>query len=306
MTRLATIDVGTNTTLLLVTEIDDAGRIWVLENHAQVTRLGRGIGGDGRLGREGIEGTLAALTEYAAMARRHGAPIIAVGTEGLRRAPNAGEFLGRSVAVLGVPVVVIDGQREAALTFLAAARSFPETAAGLSIVVDIGGGSTEIIIAERMQIRLRTSLPLGSVRLTERHIRHDPPPDAEVDAVLADIRHHLGPVSFPSGAVVVGTAGTVTTLAVMALGLDSYDERQVHGHRLTLAAIDAQIERLRRATQQERETMRGLDPRRADVILPGACLMAEIARRAGVTEIIVNDRGIRWGLVYEHLGSTAP
>src|SRR5205814_8837638 len=133
--------------------------------------LGRGIGGSGELGAEGIARTLDVLGEYAAAARAHGATIRAVGTEALRRAPNAAAFLEPPARILGGPVEVIDGAREAALTCRATVASFPEQAGrGALVVVDIGGGSTEIIVAERGAVRFRTSLPLGSVRLTERHI----------------------------------------------------------------------------------------------------------------------------------------
>ncbi len=307
--RLATIDVGTNTTLLLVVQVQVSHPIRVLENRAEVTRLGRGIGGDGRLGAPGISATLLALRQFADAARSHGAEIVAVGTEGLRRATNAQDFLQPAAQILGVPVVVIDGQREAALTFLAAERSFPELGAGDAplVVIDIGGGSTEIVIAQRGQVLARTSLPLGSVRLTERHMRHDPPLASEIAAVLHDINGALDGFAWPaSGAhgprpVLIGTAGTVTALASIALALKDYDPELVHGYRLAVSALDATVARLGNSTQREREAIPGLDPKRADVILGGACILLAIARRVGADEIVVNDRGIRWGLVYERI-----
>jgi exopolyphosphatase/guanosine-5'-triphosphate,3'-diphosphate pyrophosphatase len=305
--RLATIDVGTNTTLLLVAEAEDARRVRVLEDRAEITRLGRGIGGDGRLGQAGIDATCAALAEYARLAHRHGAGIVAVGTEALRRAPNADAFLDRARDILGVDVEVIGGEREAALTFLAATRSFPAAAEGELVVTDIGGGSTEIIVARKGEVRERSSLPLGSVRLTERHIRHDPPDAKEIEAVLADIRKTIEVVplsglgTVADSSTLIGIAGTVTTLAAMALALPSYDPQQVHGYRLPLAALEIEVGRLGRSTQAERETIVGLDPKRADVIFAGACILLEVARRAGAKDVLVSDRGIRWGLLYEKL-----
>jgi exopolyphosphatase / guanosine-5'-triphosphate,3'-diphosphate pyrophosphatase len=303
-TTYATIDVGTNTTLLLVARVDASGLVVVLDERAEITRLGRGIGqsdGAGNLGAEGISRTLEALRGYAEVARKHGARIAAIGTEGLRRAPNAAAFLEPAAAILGVPIEVIGGDREAALTFRAAAASFPgEARAGTLIVVDIGGGSTEIVLAERGAIRFRTSLPLGSVRLTEKHVRHDPPEPAEVDAVAREVDGALAAVPWPgSRALVIGIAGTVTSLAAMALGLPTYDPARVHGYNLSLEALDGEIARLRAASQAEREHIVGLDPRRADVILAGALILARIARTAGVESIRVSDRGIRWGLLYE-------
>lgn len=300
--RIATIDIGTNTTLLLVAEATQ-GQVHVLANRAEITRLGRGIGADGELGQQGIERTLVALREYAAIAAGHAATIHAIGTEGLRRAPNAGDFLAPAARILGTRVEVIDGDREAALTFLAAQRSFPRVAAGTAVVIDIGGGSTEIIVAQDGRVAYRQSLPMGSVRLTERHIRHDPPAPADVAAVEDEVAARLAAVPFPAPPLtLVGTAGTVTSLAAMSLGLRSYDPDLVHGHRLALAALDADIARLRASTQAEREQMAGLDPKRADVILPGALILRHIAAAAQVTEILVNDRGIRWGLLYEKMG----
>ena len=297
--KLATIDVGTNTTLLLVAEA--GGEVTVLEDRAEITRLGRGIGQDGGLGREGIERTLAALREYAGLARKHGATIAAIGTEALRRAPNAQEFLGPAAAILGGPIEVIDGEREAALSFLAASRSFPAETAGTMIVVDIGGGSTEVIISRAGAVEFRRSLPLGSVRLTERHVHHDPASDDEVAAIVKEVDQALDAVALPAGAALVGIAGTVTSLAAMAQQLRSYDPALVHGYHLTVEKLAGLVDDLRRSTQPQREKMPGLDPRRADVILAGACILREVAQRSGAHHVIVSDRGIRWGLLYERL-----
>jgi exopolyphosphatase / guanosine-5'-triphosphate,3'-diphosphate pyrophosphatase len=303
MRRLATIDIGTNTTLLLIAEAQD-GKISVIEERAEITRLGRGIGSDGRLGQEGIDRTLSVLSGYAVLARVHEAPIFAIGTEALRRAPNAADFLGRAGAILDTPVEVITGEREAALTFLSARTCFPEVAEKTMVVIDIGGGSTEIIIARHGAIDYCGSLPIGSVRLTERHVRHDPALTAEVSAVAADIAGHLASTPFPPAAeqaCLVGTAGTVTTLAAMAQELKSYDPHLVHGYRLSLPALRKQIDRLTASTQSERQSMAGLDPRRADVILSGGIILSELAQRMGAGEILVSDRGIRWGLLLDKL-----
>jgi exopolyphosphatase / guanosine-5'-triphosphate,3'-diphosphate pyrophosphatase len=297
---LATIDIGTNTTLLLVASVTGSGAVEVLEERAEITRLGRGIGAGGALGGEAIARTLAALTEFAAAARRHGARIFAVGTEALRRAPNASEFLEPAADVLGTAVEVIDGSREAALTFGAVLAAFPDARVGNVVVVDIGGGSTEIVIAHGGAVGFRTSLPLGSVRLTERFVRHDPAGEDEISAVVGTVDAALAGVPFPAGAAqLVGVAGTVTSLAAMAQGLASYDATRVHGYRLPADALALEIDRLRGATQQERERIPGLDPRRADVILAGALILDRIARAARVSEIRVSDRGIRWGLLHE-------
>jgi exopolyphosphatase/guanosine-5'-triphosphate,3'-diphosphate pyrophosphatase len=308
--KLATIDVGTNTALLLVASAEPGGAVTALEERAEITRLGRGIGGDGTLGAEGIARTLAALREYAAAARRADvATIAAVGTEALRRAPNAAAFLEPAAEILGTPIEVIDGAREAALSFAAVAASFPaEAQRGALVVVDIGGGSTEIVIAQAGAVRFRTSLPLGSVRLTEQQVTHDPVTAAEVVAIESAVDAALAAVPLPTpgnGSTLVGVAGTVTSLAAMAQNLASYDAGRVHGFRLSRAALATQVARLAASTQAEREHMAGLDPRRADVILAGALILDRIARAAGADAVLVSDRGIRWGLAYEVAGRAA-
>jgi exopolyphosphatase/guanosine-5'-triphosphate,3'-diphosphate pyrophosphatase len=299
--NVATIDIGTNTTLLLVARSEPD--VAAVEERAEITRLGRGIGKGGDLGAEGIARTLEVLREYAAIARRHGARVAAIGTEALRRAPNAAEFLEPAAAILGAPVEVIDGEREAALTFKAVVASFPELARrGPMVVTDIGGGSTEVIVSDRGAVRFHTSVPIGSVRLTERHIHHDPPLPDEVAAVEREVAAALAAVPFPPGPTpVVGVAGTVTSLAAMVLELASYDPTLVHGFSMARAALDAQVARLAASTQAEREGMVGLDPRRADVILAGAVVLAHIVRAAGAPAVQVSDRGIRWGLLQEIL-----
>jgi exopolyphosphatase/guanosine-5'-triphosphate,3'-diphosphate pyrophosphatase len=301
--NLATVDIGTNTTLLLVARVSPEGTLERVEERAEITRLGRGIGAGGTLGEEGIDRTLAALREYAAVARRHQAKIAAIGTEALRRAPNASAFLDPAAEILGSPIEVIDGAREAALTFRAVADAFPAALAGALTAVDIGGGSTEIVIASRGVVAFNVSLPLGSVRLTERFIHHDPPRPEEIAAITAAVDAALAEVPFSAPgaapATLVGVAGTVTSLAAMAEALVSYDSARVHGYRLSQEALDAQIARLRVGTQAARERIVGLDPRRADVILAGALILQRIAAAAGAAQVQVSDRGIRWGLMHE-------
>lgn len=299
MTALATIDVGTNTTLLLVARAGAGGALERIEERAEITRLGRGIGAGGALGRAGIDATLAALRDYAAIARREGAAIAAVGTEALRRAPNGGDFLGPAAEILGVPIEVIDGQREAALTFRAVVESFPEARQGDLAVVDIGGGSTEVVLARDGRSGWARSLPLGSVRLTEQHVHSDPIAASELRALREAVAAGLTAVPFPPAATVVGVAGTVTSLAAMAESMATYDPAVVHGYRLSRAALDAQIARLARSRQAEREAIVGLDPRRADVILAGAVILEGIAAAARAESVRVSDRGIRWGLMHE-------
>lgn len=299
--RIATIDIGTNTTLLLVAEQRPDGTAAPRLERAEITRLGRGIGGDGLLRDENIRRTLEVLASYADDARRLDATVFAIGTEGLRRAPNASTFLEPAARILGTEVQVISGDREAALTFLAALRAFPQDTGREAAVIDIGGGSTEIILSRQGEITFRESLPLGSVRLTETFVTHDPPTEEEATRLGAHVAAELSRVPFTPGSTLIGTAGTVTTLAAMAQSLTDYDPARVHGYRLSAAELHAQIERLAAATQAEREGMPGLDPRRADVIFAGALLLKGLMDKAQAPFVLVSDRGIRWGLLHEQL-----
>lgn len=299
---VAAIDVGTNTTLMLLARRRNGAAPEVLADLAEITRLGRGIGSGGRLSAEAIARTVTVLERFAAVARQARAPIHAIGTEGLRRAPNAEDFLEPARRALGVPVEVIDGDREAALTFRAVAESFPDDVRrGRVMVVDIGGGSTEIIVADAGRVAFRRSLPLGSVRLHERHVHSDPPAATDAAAIESEIAATLAEADAAFAAppaALIGVAGTVTTLSAMTLQLTSYDPARVHGALLTAGALDAQIDRLAGATQAQRERFAGLDPRRADVIFAGSLLLRALLRRSGVNAVRVSDRGIRWGLFY--------
>jgi len=297
MSAIAAIDIGTNTTLLLVATVDGNG-VRVLDEQAEITRLGRGIGTGGELQAENIERTLDALRRFADIARRHGARIVAVGTEGLRRAANANRFIEPAEQILGTSVSVIPGDREAELVFTATTRSFPDEARGAMTVIDIGGGSTEFILANAGTVGFRRSLPLGSVRLHEQFLHDDPPTAAQCAALETHVAKTLVDIPFAPGATLIGTAGTVTTLSAMALSLATYDPAVVHGHRLSVTALDDQILRLQRATLHDRKNMVGLDPKRADVVLAGGLLLRSIARAARVEAITVSDRGVRWGLLF--------
>jgi exopolyphosphatase/guanosine-5'-triphosphate,3'-diphosphate pyrophosphatase len=279
--RIATIDVGTNTTLLLVARATPA--IEVLDERAEITRLGRGIGTGGELAADAIARTLAVLRDYADVARRQRAEIAAIGTEALRRARNARDFLEPAAELLGTPIQVIDGAREAALTFRAVLSSFDDARRGRLVVVDIGGGSTEVVVATDGRVESGTSVGIGSVHLTERFVHHDPATADDVAATRRAIGEALATVRFPAAPfTLVGVAGTVTTLAAMAQDLASYDPARVHGYQLSRDELRRQIDRLATADQRERERIPGLDPRRADVILAGALILdciAELAAR---------------------------
>jgi exopolyphosphatase/guanosine-5'-triphosphate,3'-diphosphate pyrophosphatase len=300
--RVAAIDCGTNTILLLIADVDGEG-VRAVEDHAEIVRLGEGLDASGVLKSEAMARALAALDRYVERIRENAcAHVLAVGTEAIRRASNGHLFVNEATARLGTVggrFQVIDGEREARLSWRAVNASFPGLL-GTRTVVDIGGGSTELIVGER-EIESVISVPIGSVRLTERVLKSDPPTESEQAALVETIDRALDGAAPPRGAV-VGIAGTVTTLAAMALRLDSYDAERVHGSQLAAPSLRETIAALARTPVADRRRTPGLDPKRADVIYAGAVILERVLARAGADRCLVSDRGIRWGLVYEAAG----
>jgi len=301
--QIAAIDVGSNSVLLLLADVGPWG-VRVLGERCEVTRLGRGLAHGAPLDPGAASRTLEVLADYGARAGAAGARVVAVGTEALRRARDVESFLGRARAALGADLVIIPSEREAGLALLAVAESFPEMGGPL-VVLDIGGGSTEVVIggigARAGQVERFDSLPLGSVRLLERHIAHDPATPAEIAALRADVDDALANTSVRpfADAPVVGVAATVTTLAAVAEGVAPYDGARVHGTWLNAAELARQVDLYSRLSVLDRRRVRGLDPRRADVILAGALLVERLMSWLSVESIRVSDRGVRWGLLYE-------
>src|SRR5262245_17702185 len=215
----AVIDIGTNTLLLLI--VDEQMR--PLVDLCRFGRLGKGLDATGRLADESIAKSLEICREYRrAMDDRGVERPIVIATQAAREATNAADFVVPAEQILRAPIEVIAGQREAELAATAVARTFPELAGSRYLVVDVGGGSTELITVDAGRVVSQVSIPIGAVRMTERHLAHDPPLAAEVAALTADIDRRLAEVALPRGAPVVGTAGTATTLAAVQLGLARY------------------------------------------------------------------------------------
>ncbi len=295
--RVATIDVGTSSILLLVLDTDGDR---VLADRCRIERLGQGVDRTGALAPEAIARGLAALRDYADEIRGLGVErVAAVGTQALREARNGADFLEPAAALLGAPVEVIGGRREAELAFAAVTAGFPAFRRGRVLVCDVGGGSTELIVGEDGRIASLVSLPVGSVRMAERHLASDPPTAAEAEAMLADLDRALAGQDLPEGAPVVGLAGTVTTLAAVAVGLWPFDAARVEGMVLSRAEVERQLRLYLSLPLSARRQLRGLDPRRADVIAGGAAVVARVLFHARASELHVSDRGVRWGLARE-------
>jgi len=300
--RWAAIDVGTNTVLLLVAE-RRGGTVVPLVERADITRLGRGVDATGRLDPAAIRETVEVLARYAREARALGAAgISCVATSAARDARNGAEFFAAARAAAGLAPEVISGDEEARLVYGSAFRDFG--AGGPLAVLDVGGGSTEVIVGEGPAPRARVSLQVGAVRLTERHVRRDPPGPGELEALRSGAREALRPAGALApcpGARLVGVAGTVTTLCAVSLALPAYDPARVHGAAMALGEVEVLVARLARLTVAERAALPGMEPKRADVILAGGIVVAEAMRAMGFDRLTVSDRGVRWGLLYDRL-----
>ena len=300
--RVASLDIGTNSVLLLVAESEGGALRPVLER-ATITRLGEGVDRSRELSNAACERTLACLAAYASDLREQGVTrVAAVGTSALRDARGGKEFAARAAAILGVTPRVIDGDEEARLSFRGGLSGLAE--AGNVTVFDIGGGSTEVIIgsvtAGARAISKAVSLDIGSVRLFERHVRRDPPSAEELNDVEQDIARALHGAPKPEpGATLVGVAGTVTQLAALELGLERYDATRVHGSRLSTAAVTRLAARLAALDLAERRALPGMHPARADVLVVGSAIARAVLEWSGALELIVSDRGVRWGLAEE-------
>ena len=292
----AIIDIGTNTLLLLI--VDDQLRPVV--DVCRFGRLGAGLDASRALSAESIARSLAICTEYRRMLDQHQVRVpTIVGTQALREAANAADFVDPAEKILGARIEVISGAREAELAFLSVARTFPELAGTGYVVVDVGGGSTEVITSDGDRIGTAVSLPIGAVRLSERHLKTDPPTAAELAALEADIDAHLDRLALPSGVAIIGTAGTATTLASVALELVDYDPVAVTGVRLDPEEVETLYRRWARLPTAKRASIVGMEPLRADVTVGGVAIYVRIARRIAAPMLITCDRGVRWGLAFE-------
>jgi len=304
--RCAFIDIGTNAILCLIVEIRGTGRFRVLEDLAEIPRLGEGVDRTKRIGAAGERRSAEVIEGYLSQCRNLGVEeIIAVGTSALRDAHNSGEVRTRLEARLGFEIRVISGEEEAAYSFLSVQRGLPLEGREL-LVIDVGGGSTEFIRGNDSGVAEALSVDLGAVRLTERLLRSDPVKPEEYEGMVALIDREFAPLRERWGKsgpalTLVGIAGTFTTLSAVEKKLTRYSHSEVHGSRLTLAEVRRQVRLFRDKTIAERKKIPGLEPKRADVILAGACLIERIMTFFHTEEVIVSDQGVRYGLLYERL-----
>jgi exopolyphosphatase/guanosine-5'-triphosphate,3'-diphosphate pyrophosphatase len=302
--RSAFIDIGTNAILCLIADIRETGRFRVLDDLADIARLGQGVDRTGRISPEGEQRALAVLERYCEHCRNLGVEeTIAVGTSALRDAENSAEVRARWRDRLGFDVRVISGNEEAAYSFLAVQRGLSCGSQEL-LVIDIGGGSTEFIRGNDSGVALALSIDIGSVRLTERFLHSDPVRPDEVVPMVAAIDREIAQLPgrgiYPDSSLsLVGIAGTFTTLAAVEKKLARYSHSDVHGSCLTIGEAHRQAGLFQERSVAERRKIVGMDPKRADVIFAGACLIERIMTFFHADKVIVSDQGVRYGLLHE-------
>ena len=304
--RFAFIDIGTNTILGLIAELKNDGSFDVLDDLAEITRLGEGVQRTGRISPEGEERSLKVLRCYLERFESLNVEaIMAVGTSALRDARNSAEVRGRFKEQLGFDVRVISGDEEAAYSFLAVQRGLPLNRREL-LVVDVGGGSTEFIRGSEAGVSQAVSINIGSVRLTEQFLHSDPVQTEECEKMRLAIERELALLprqwlKDSSILTLVGIAGTFTTLSAVEKKLARYAHGEVHGSRLTLGEVRRQVALYQGKTIAERKAIDGLEPKRADVILAGATLIERTMTVFHLQQAIVSDQGVRYGLLHECL-----
>ncbi len=311
--RIAVIDVGTNTTRLYVAEVNDGAVTAELTRVSRVTRLGAGVDASGRLAEDALEREYAVLDEYHSLIQEDGPKrAVALMTSAVRDAANGQEFADEVADHYGLEVHVISGDEEAQLTYRGATDQLPPDPDGApTLVFDIGGGSTELVIGHGSRVDFHVSTQTGVVRQADRHIHSDPPTPAELEAVASDVRATLqaavpeqlrtGPSARPGRAL--GVAGTPTSMAAIAQHLERYDPTRVHGYRLTATERDAIFTRLLALPLEQRKQVTGLHPDRAVAILPGIVILTEIMDLFALEAIEVSEHDILRGAALHFAGS---
>jgi len=295
--RVAAIDCGTNSIRLLIADVDGGGLTDVVRV-MKVVRLGEGVDVSGSLSPAAIERTWDAVSDYAAQIRAAGAQAVRmVATSASRDADNADVFVDGVLARLGEVPEVISGDEEAALSFAGAVSVLDVP--GRVAVVDIGGGSTEFVVGDS-RVGASVSENVGCVRMTERHLRTDPPTSAEIDAATTDIdaavSHAMAVTGFDTAERIVGLAGSVTTVAALAMGLPEYDSARIHGSRIPAREVHEVTAQMLAATRAQRAAEPVMHPGRVDVIGGGALVLDRILTLGGFDEVIVSEHDILDGI----------
>jgi exopolyphosphatase / guanosine-5'-triphosphate,3'-diphosphate pyrophosphatase len=302
--RVAVVDIGSNSTRLLIADVDST-RATVSEvlRRSQVTRLGDGVDSQGSLSEPAVDRVLGTLAEYRREIDAHGCQAnLAVLTSAVRDAANGAAFAARVRDDYGLDARVLAGEEEAQLTFLGAMSERPSgdpTASEPTVVIDIGGGSTEFIVGRGHAAGFHVSLPVGVVRMSERHIHSDPPAPEELQDLALDVRNtFLSGLPPPERAPVtqgIAVAGTATSAAAIDQELEPYDPARVHGYTLLLATVELLLARTADMAEEQRRELVGLDPDRAPTIVAGLIVLEEALRAFELDEVTVSEHDILFG-----------
>jgi exopolyphosphatase / guanosine-5'-triphosphate,3'-diphosphate pyrophosphatase len=305
--RVGVVDIGTNSTRLLVADVDD-GQVREVDRRSRVTRLGEGLEAGGELGEEPRRRVLATLDEYRGAIEQHGCEATTgVLTSAVRDAVNGAGFADEIQRRYGFDARTIDGETEARLTFLGATAGSRVADARPALVIDIGGGSTELVVGMDAEVSFHASTPAGVVRQTERHLHDDPPAPEQLQSLVADVRATIE-AAVPddvrrSAAHAIAVAGTATSAAAIDLELEPYDPSRVEGHGLELGELELLLARLAAVPLARRRRVAGLHPDRAPTIVAGVAILIEALRLFGLDEVTVSEHDILWGAALARAGA---
>ncbi|HNI11174.1 MAG TPA: Ppx/GppA phosphatase family protein [bacterium] len=306
--RFASIDIGTNTVLLLIAEADSSGHLHTLFEKQRIIRLGKNVDAQKNIAHEGMDKLTHVLTEYLQDAANHQTAKIVIGaTSAMRDAANKETILNEIYHRTGQRIQILTGDEEAQWTFQGGCLALPPLTRHPILLIDIGGGGTEFVVGSASDMTFKKSLNIGAVRMTERFINHDPPLQSELESLRRyahnEFDTHLSGIKNIQPAHALGVAGTVTTLCAMLQALPHYDPKRINGYMIDKAALDSLIEKLSDLTLEERRKIPGLEPERADVIIAGATILSEIFSFFNLDKITVSNFGLRYGLILRELAN---
>jgi exopolyphosphatase/guanosine-5'-triphosphate,3'-diphosphate pyrophosphatase len=300
--RFASIDIGTNTILMLVADIERNGTFSVVRDEHFSARLGKGVDEHGIIQEETFLRVRGILEELISVANSDGVQhLVACGTSALRDAVNRQEFIDFIREHLSIDIKILSGQEEAESTYLGAVSEYLHNFSSKEFaVLDIGGGSTELVIGTGSNISSAVSIDIGSVRLTERILKTNPPDNIALEQATRLIQNHLNHIlSLSSSTMLIGVAGTLTTLAALDLQLKTFDKTLINGHVLTSIAIERIFQELRLLTLDQIKAYPQIHPSRADILLAGILILLETLHKVNVSQITVSDRGLRYGILLQ-------
>jgi len=310
MNRIGIIDIGTNSVLLLICQYNK-GKIEIVSDISGISRLGEGIQKSGVLSDVAMKRTEELIASYLEICKgKELSEIVAVGTSALRDAANSGDFVRSVKEQFGIDLEIISGKKEAELSYVAVSQD-PELKLNLDaplLVVDVGGGSTEVVIGDE-SVKHLYSLSIGAVKATDLFLKNEPPLRSEIDALTKYVEAKVlelkgipqaaqAKACYSSIVSIIGIGGTITNLAAVKLGGEEYDREKIHGLILTAQEIEQQIELYCSMPLERRCEISGLEPKRADVIIGGAAIFKAILKALNSFQVMVSDRGLRYGIAY--------